>query len=388
MLKKIFLISLVFFGLALVIFGFHRFFFQDQEWNILRATERTSDNKNIEEADSLGTIDSTDLTENDKKISLIVDEKVESAVMAKNSSNILFYAGDKFRKVAISGESRSTIRPYVAEEEIESIQWSSNRNKVIIKTGEDFFLFTFNQDDPVKLKKGMDVVKWFSSGNKVVYKFFDPEKNIRTMDMADPDGSNWNVITDLPYKNAQLSVNPLGNKICFFPTPDANVASKKECVELQGEEKITTVLHHEGFGADYLWSPSGNKVLVSRVSQQAGNKLSLAVIDKDSQSLSELNFPATVKKCVWSKEEVFIFCSMLGGITEDLVLPNAWDRGEFFSNGDTFWRINVKDAKKERIVEIDQISAQFDATDLFLDGLEKNLFFIDRKTRGLYRIRL
>ena len=236
-----------------------------------------------------------------------------------------------------------------------------------------------------KLKDGMDIVQWVPFEDKVIYKYYDQASGARTMDLANPDGSNWQTIADIPYKDAQLNSSLRGKDICYYPWPDARVETQKVC--LGGLDRDQRVVYQGVFGADYLWSPSGSRILASFAQERVGNKLSLAAMNGQGGELKPLNFPTTVRKCVWSKNEVFVYCAMMSGFPEGSELPNAWEEGKIETK-DTLWKINTQNAKKERIVELEELPGSLDAINLFLDDDEANLFFIDRNTGGLYRVRL
>jgi len=145
------------------------------------------------------------------------------------------------------------------------------------------------------------------------------------------------------------------------------------------------------FGADYKWSPDGNRVLVSFVGSQGGSDIKMGVLGKDGGDIIDLNAPTFVSKCAWSKDNVNVYCSLPStSLTENSVLPNDYQSGKA-TTADTFWKINVSTIEKERVVTLEnlkKVGENFDATNLFLSPEEDSLFFVDRSNGKLYGIDL
>lgn len=320
-----------------------------------------------------------------KKIKLLVGSGVKGADLAEGGSRVIYYKNQQFTSADLKGGNKLSLAAYPFEG-VQRVTWNYKKNKAIIKTDLDFYLYDFTKEAAQKLKPGMDIVSWVPFEDKVIYKYYDQESGERTLDLADPDGSNWEEIADIPYKDAKINASLRGKDICYFPWPDARVETKKICFDPLNQEERT--VYQGVFGADYLWSPSGNKILASFAQERVGNKLSLAAMNDQGGELKPLNFPTTAQKCIWSKDEVYIYCAMMSGnFPESTELPNDWEEGRVTSR-DTLWRIDTTNAKKERVVEIEELPNSLDAVNLFLDEDEANLFFIDRSTEGLYRVEL
>jgi hypothetical protein len=141
------------------------------------------------------------------------------------------------------------------------------------------------------------------------------------------------------------------------------------------------------FGADYLWNKDGSLVLVSNVDTRAGSKMQLAVMNYNGGEYRNLDAPTFVSKCVWSRDGKTVYYSLPGNIPSGAILPNEYDEGKF-QTADTFWKIDITDGKKTRIVEAVDIKGSYDATDLFLNSDESFLFFTNKTDGKIYRIML
>ena len=142
------------------------------------------------------------------------------------------------------------------------------------------------------------------------------------------------------------------------------------------------------FGADYLWSPDGQKVLLSSVQTQGGNRMVLGVMNEQGGVYRGLDFPTTVQKCAWAKNSKDVYCAMMGSAPEQAILPNDWENEKFQWEDISFWRIDTETAKKSRILEAKDMTEAIDAKSVFLDDAEEFLFFQNRKNNSLYQIKL
>jgi hypothetical protein len=68
-------------------------------------------------------------------------------------------------------------------------------------------------------------------------------------------------------------------------------------------------------------------------------------------------------------------------------MPDAFYDRSFTSN-DTFWKIDTKTGKSERIVALEDMVSSYDAVNLLLSPDESSLFFINRKDLKLYSIEM
>lgn len=269
--------------------------------------------------------------------------------------------------------------------DVKSWLWSNDASKAIVNDAGDYYVYDLNNNLTNKFRYDIDIAIFDKSGDKVIYKYYNNETNKRKIKTADLKGENGQLILDdLPYRKVDLNLQPQTNRMCYLPTPDARIKGKLFCLDLEGNNKKD---YGGQFGQDYLWSPDGRKILTSFAKEESGNQLVLAVMNKDGGETKGLSFATTVKKCVWSKNNVDVYCAMVGGAPLDVMLPNAWEE-QIFNSADTFWKINTRTGEKKRLVELEKIPGAIDAEDLTLDPEEKFLFFRARRDGSLWRIKL
>ena len=319
------------------------------------------------------------------KIHKAIDASTMGATLAKSTSQIIYFQDSRFQVASFEGQVRSTLGQYPFSN-IEELKWNNNRDKVIISDDGGLQIFDMNKTEPMATKSGVDYAVWDDKEDKIVYKFYDFSSKKRSINISDPDGSNWTtLLEELPHVRVELLPVSKNNEVCYYPAPNGGAKGALECVKKDSKEH--RIAHQGEYGAEYLFSPNGDKILMSYSQERNQNKLILAVMNKDGGELKGLSFPTSVQKCVWAKDNVNIFCGNINDMPDHAILPNDWIDGKFNSS-DTFWKINTQDGKKTRLLELSETPGQLDGFGYFLDRIESNLLFTDKKTGNIYRIEL
>lgn len=324
-----------------------------------------------------------------EKIAVVLSEAVISPTLSADGNKVEYfskndgnaYAADFYgsgKKVIYSSKSAGLVDAF----------WSVDKTGVILKlsdgTGNYFFSYhNFERNSDAPIKKNVDEVVWQKNANRIFYKYYDSSSRARSLNISDPDGTNWKKLADITYRNISISQIPKTGEVSFWNTPDAFSATIFEAVPMIGGE--TKKLAQSFFGVDYLWNNSGDYILSSQSNEKGGSKMQLGVMNKNGGEYRNLGLPTFVSKCVWSKDDKTIFCALPGGMPDNAVLPNDYLEKKF-NTADTFWKIDIKTGEKTRIVETAEIREKYDAENLFLDQSESLLFFVNRIDSKLYKI--
>lgn len=135
-------------------------------------------------------------------------------------------------------------------------------------------------------------------------------------------------------------------------------------------------------GLTTLINPSGSLVLYS-TSTETGPKL--GVFDIEKHLTKDLNTYALPEKCVWSSDNINIYCAVPNSITGNQY-PDYWYQG-LISFDDYFVKINTATGDKTTIINSINETA-IDGTYLFLDKTESLLFFINKKDSTLWSLNI
>lgn len=328
--------------------------------------------------------------QNEPGIEPLTDEAVLSPALSPDDASVKYYSKTNGKAFVLDIASKS--KRILSDKELiglSDIAWSPDKSKVISEFGtadgrSKFFLYDYSQNKGVSLKNNLDSVVW-QNNEKILYKYFDAKTQERTLNIANPDGSNWQKITDLAIKDIRIAPIPRTGLVSFWNKPDAFTETILQSSPILGGER-KDILKGK-FGADYLWSPDGNSLLLSNIDGKGGSKLQLGLTNSLGGEYTNLGIPTFISKCAWSKTGKTVYYALPGSIPAGMVLPNDYAAGKF-NTQDTFWKVDIATGEKSRLIELEKITAAYDAADLFLNSDESLLFFINRLDGKLYQITL
>ncbi len=389
MSKNFFIALVIIFFTTLLAFIIHSIS-SDEAFFAKKETERKTESATETEVVTEEVEEQTEkkIPEGEKIYKLIKGEEgpIKGAVLNKTTSQVLYYQNRNFLLTDFKGQAKSSIGGYPFID-VRGIKWNSNRNKALIKEKTDYIVYDLNKNTIIKLAEKVEYADWYNNGteDRLVYKTFNYETKERKIITADENGENEeDLVENLQYERIDFKIPKGGNKICYNRAPDANFEASLDCIDIKSKQ--TETLHKGVFAADYLWANNGNRLIVSYVNEQMGGNITISSMNSKGGEFRGLNFPTSVKKCVWSNDNRNIYCAMMVYAEKDVVLPNDWEANKYNSI-DTFWKIDVETGKKRRLLESSEM-IPVDAENLFLDDNEKFLFFTDRVDRSVYAIPL
>lgn len=384
-MKKIFIISSVLLFVALIFLGIYNLAFKKKP---VSQIETPSNNEEVKVFNDLFSDSKKQDDQQKEKVYPVTSESVISPTLDKNLKDILYYSKNNgsVYKISPDGAKQETVSENNSEGLVD-VFWSPEKNKVISKFQKDgknkFYLYNYETKTEIGLPDGIDTVSWTNLGDKIIYKHFDSGTKKRTLNISDPDGNNSKKLADLSYRDIGIFQIPQSSLVSFWNAPNSFEKTSLNTVGIAGGEVQT--LFSEKYGADYLWSPNGNKVLISSSDSKGGSKMALGIANSNGGEYQDLNIPTLVSKTVWSKNNKMIYYALPSLSFESITMPNDYNEGKITSR-DSFWKMDIATNKKERLIELSDIKNELDATNLFLSAEEDVLFFINKIDGKLYRI--
>jgi Tol biopolymer transport system component len=381
-MKKVFYASLGILVLVLIFLGAYNFVFRDNASDPVADPEKKEALKkeNQEEKTSPAT----------QEIVSPLNETV-LGVTAGNDGALYYYSLDdgSLKKSSLEGKDKTILLSNLPGTPARLI-WSPRKDKVLLflsqTGGQSLWHFAdLGSKTLVPLKPEISRVAWNNLGDKILYQFTDPLTGKRSLNIAAPDGSDWKRIADLGTRDSFIAPVPHSTLVSFWNRSNALEKTSFETVSSIGKNRH--VLLTEKFGADYLWSPDGERVLVSTSDQKGGHLLTLNLMNQNGGEYQSLSIPTLVSKAVWSASGKTLYYALPGTLPENAVLPNDYYAKPLYT-ADTFWKIDLDSGKKTRLVDLKEVTQNFDSADLFLSPSEDALFFTERQTKRLYRIDL
>lgn len=335
--------------------------------------EKMADNK--EEKSTSGT---------NKKVSKILDFRVSFLSFDEEDKKVKYYNLDEggFWVSSFDGSFKKKITSDKFDN-LKEVKWSKDKRGAIIKIDDAYYYYMHGKEK--NLIKKSNSMSWLNFDQEIIYTFADSKTGKKSLNFANPDGTDWREIGEIKSDNLIMQTVPKSSKSSFWPKADSFSESEMMIVSAGGLDMVKK--GDPKYGADYLWSPEGDKFLRSYVSEKGGNNLVLESCGEKEMKCVDLNMPTIAAKCVWLKDGDNIICAQIKNLSQNLVMPNDYFSRKFISE-DTFWKINVNSGKKEKIVEDKDMEENVDAIDLIVSSSEDFIFFINRKNDNLFRLAL
>lgn len=355
------------------------------------------------EKDSVAVIEDEDFkiknkNEESEKIFSIGDEKMFFSQIDQKNEKLIYFSekGELFSISFLGTLKKNSNRSAITT--IKEFDWSPERDKAIVLLEDEskknkYVLYEYENGEIKEYEQTMDYVVWAGSDSRIVYKKYNQTDGTRSLMIAQADGKNERKIADIPWKMISIASVKNKNSIFFWNLPMANEKTqlkKASVIGISGSgvnEAEIIGKETERYGADYLWSNNGNRILISSVSDANGSGMRLGISNEYGEKYKDLNTPTLVSKCVWSKDDSFIFCAVPTAIESGVVMPNDYRTGKIYTK-DAFWKINTQTGERSRLVELNEMKEDYDADKLFLSPAEDALFFTNRMNNRLYRINL
>ncbi|MEI7890520.1 MAG: hypothetical protein WCI36_00975 [bacterium] len=379
-MKKVFIISSVLLFVVLIFLGIYNFAFKKES----KVVDQSLNNKDVQT-----TVESKVKEIKIEKITSVTKEAVIGTVIDKKTQDLKYYnaaSGIVWMTDGDGKQERQLSQTRVAN--LTSVFWSPDQNKVLTVTKKEgkeaFYMYDYVIQKGTLLNAGLDTVVWDNIGTKIFYKYFDKASSKRSLNIANPDGSEWQKLADIEARILKIAAIPLTSEVSYWNYPNANEETILQSISVTGGQpkKILT----GRYGADYVWSPDGANVLVSSLSNKNDKTVMLGIVTFEGK-YQDLNVPTIASKCVWSRDGKTIFYALPGGIPAGSLMPNDYQENKF-NTDDTFWKMDITTGKKERIIETNEIIGKYDSINLFLSATQDALYFTNKIDNKLYKISL
>jgi Tol biopolymer transport system component len=379
-MKKIFLISSIFLGFTLLLLAVYNFAFKNNVNNPSVETTKTIEKKNIEPIPVVEKKESVEKLTNEKTVSPTYDSKNNAVLYFSPQSR-------EVKKVSADTLSVTTIMP-ISGEPLQAV-WSSFQTQALVemRTAQStkWYLVDVDKKTETPLKDGIEMPIWTNLSDHIVYKYYDAKTKERSLNIANPDGTDWKKIGESPFKNMSASVGSQGSLLFFWNQSNAFEATSLRSTPLVGGSEKT--LFSGKFGVDYVFSPDGQKILVSSTDKKGGTLSTLGLLLNQASQYQNLLIPTLTAKTVWSKNGKSVYYALPGSLPDNAVMPNDYFSKPLLTQ-DTFWKVNVETGEKSRIVETKEITQSYDVSSMMVNDDETMLVFVNRVDGALYGIKL
>ncbi len=384
-MKKIFIISSILLVVVLIFLGIYNFAFNGggkgaQNTRVAREPKNTEKQftQHSTAQDATQPKDNKPSQKKEERIIPVTMRRVLSPVIGPNKEKIRFYDKDTGRvlEVPIIGGSERVFSD-VPLSGLVYAAWAPDKQRVLTKFvdggGVRIYMFDHRTGRGTQLKRGIDRVAWTAVGDQILYTFFDQRTRRTTLNVADPDGRNWRILAENIAKGTRFVNVQQSTRVAFWRPPNPFEKTELKIVSLLDTTPKPKTIFKGHYNADFLFSPNGERILISSTQERGSNARMLGVANANGGEYHPLHVPTNIDKCTWAANSKIIYCAYPTG------------------NRDTFWKIDVTTNKKERVIDLDKVvnsSTRYQAFDLFLDPEGQALFFTNAIDGRLYRIAL
>jgi hypothetical protein len=327
---------------------------------------------------------------NTKKIAVFIETESRAPFFDANDTALLYLVPDErmLKEMYVVTNAPRTLAEFSFVPK--SILWSPSGDRALVKKSDtEWALFTrggASVDSPIRmLKPGIESPTWTTLGDRIVYKYYDASTKTRTLNIANPDGSDWKVIGETDFQFLEMRNVPKSSTVAFWNRGNAFEKTSLKTLSTVGGE--AREIFSMNYGADYSFAPNGTDILVSNTTESGSADIAMAILNMNGGGYKNLSIPSFVGKSVWSKNSRFLYYALPGSIPAGSILPNDYYRKPILT-ADTFWKVDVQTGEKSRIVDPSDIDQSYDAESLTLDTDETLLFFRNRRDGKIYRINL
>ena len=380
-MKKLFIISVSLFVLTLLFLGVYNFAFKNNPKNPTVSEKR-------KEATQEATEEQFESGLAEEAIVETVSDTPVYGPAIIDANKIAFFRDGKLRTFSFGGGGEQIVIPDIPGKMLQ-VRWAPDRHAALALLESDrdqrWHLVDLDNRSTKPLKDGLTAPAWSNLSEKIFYFYRDNEGKL-SINTAKPDGSDWKELAAAPaLRNPFSQTVPESASFSFWSRPSAYEETELYTIPVTGGDPKR--IFWGKYGASFFWSPDGEKILISNTIGRGESDIRLGLANQGGGEFHTLQVPTFISKTVWSKDSETVYYALPLSLPDNIALPDDYF-SQSLRTSDSFWKLDTRSGKSERIVPPEEIPADLDSIDLFLDKEESYLFFTNRRDNRLYRIRL
>ncbi len=278
---------------------------------------------------------------------------------------------DNTGQLSLSTKRQITIP---AKSGITKILWPPKGNDFIAEGagsgGKRYYYFNSALQTYTDLPPQVWSLDWMPNGTQIMLVWLEDGK--ATLNISNPDATNWIFLGDMWETDDAISVSPDGSQLVYYETGATGATNPLNSVTVDG--KVWKTLVKSGFNFGVKWSPDGQKFLFSK-KDLATQNYQLWVYNLTSGEVKNLGLFTNVDKTVWDKDSGIVYASV----------PKTQSSSLASLTEDDFFRVDTNTLEKK---QYPMGETAIDGKDLFLNGTSDKLFFKNAQDGGLYYLDL
>ena len=319
------------------------------------------------------------------KTDVLVSDKVSGQTLSKDGNSIQYYntKDGKFYIVDENG-NKIPLSDHVFHN-VQNVEWAPNKTMAVIEYPDDSkIVYNFAAEKQYTIPSHWQDFSFSPDSGKLVSKSLGTDDDNRWLIVSNSDGSESTAIEYIGSndKNVISSWSP-NNQIIAMYTKGVDFDTREVFFVGQNDEnyKSTKV---DGWGFEGQWSKTGDKLLYSVYSPNNDLKPQLWIVNSQGDNIgtsrTNLQLQTWSTKCTFADNST-IYCAVPLSLKSGSGLyPELADE-----TADNLYKINADSGLKELIAIPNGV---YNISSLSVSSDQENLFFTDKSTGQLYKVKL
>lgn len=307
----------------------------------------------------------------------LTDEAVITPALFFQGDGIAYFnrQGQLFRtEMSITGStvllSDKTELTVPAKTNISRVLWPAVGNSYITESGagisRQWSYYNPDTGNYIDLPSEVKSLDWIPSGNRILFVWVGSDGKA-TLNISDPDTSNYQMLTDLYEPDNEISISPDGQTVLFYRNQISD-QTKNTINSVSIDGKTFKSIIRDGYNKGVSWSPDSKKFLFTRLDPST-QKFNLWLSDIASGEIKNLGVATSTAKVVWSKDSSYVVAGV----------PTSGTAGQGVTT-DTVYKIDVSSGEKTEF----PTGTDVDVAEPFLSLDGQILFFRNNRDGSLY----
>ncbi len=312
----------------------------------------------------------------------IIGKEIVSSTLAPDRKNLIYFDKEEEDFVIADLDGNNPRAVTSADfKNVYDIHWSQGRDSAIVVTSENegqdrkYSYVNLRDQSVINYDDKIQNVTLNPNGDKISYLYYDEEKGISNISVANADTSDFKTLYSYPDANVNLTWFD-DNYIQFNPQTSGYRAGEVAVTDSEGS--TLRVVVGDKYAVKTLYSQDNNKFIYTGTSIKNPRQLELYVTDKQGmQEGRYLGINTLVDKCAWAPDNITVYCAVPDFYVDTLVMPNDYYNFRFIST-DSFYRINTDTQRAELIKSSKDLDETYDAFQPYLSSDGKVFYFTSR----------
>lgn len=272
---------------------------------------------------------------------------------------------------------------------VQNVSWASSGDKAVLEfpDGSNIF-YDFKTKDKATLPRDGQEFSFSASGEALAYEYIGQGESDRWIVASQPNGEGRQLVQPLGNEahNTQIAWSPDNQVVAMYREPTSALGEEIFFIGLNDENFLS--LQTNGLGFKGKWSPTGEQLLYSVYSERTNYNPALYIagakgdnVGAGNRSLKVATWP---DKCVFASETL-VYCA----VPQDLPQGSGMYPELAASATDSIYKIDLKsNLASLAAIPSSGDNSSFNVTNLMISGNGDELYFTDRVSGVLRRLRL